>query len=217
MFVSFFYGSTRIDFIALGACITVMLFFAGSKKPLYRVLLIIAFIIFLIYGYADVLIESFSSKGEMAGSTLARIGAIDYFSSIFRENPIFGMGFVRPRNAYLRRIWSGPRGIYYFSDLGAYGHLLQYGLIGSILYILPLGRMIYIAIKLYRQKRSEGVWALGAMAYIVVSQISLNYTEYMRGLGSVAYWAVLETLYRGKEFSFSKDVSKKDISQEEQE
>lgn len=209
VFVLVYYGQTRMDMISLAACAVAMLFFAGSKKPIYRVLLIVAFIVFLFYDYADVILESFSEKSDKGASTIARLGAIDYFYSVFKEDPLMGMGFIRPRNAYLRRIWSGPRGVFYFSDLGALGHLMQYGLIGVALYILPLARMIYISIKLLRQRRSEGVWAIGVIAYILVSQVSLNYTEYQRGPGSVAYWAVMESLYKGEEYGFSREITPK--------
>ncbi|MCR5721534.1 MAG: O-antigen ligase family protein [Lachnospiraceae bacterium] len=209
VFVLIYYGQTRMDMISLAACAVAMLFFAGSKKPIYRVLLIVAFIVFLFYDYADVILESFSEKGDKGASTIARLGAIDYFYSVFKEDPLMGMGFIRPRNAYLRRIWTGPRGVFYFSDLGALGHLMQYGIIGVALYILPLARMIYITIQLLRQRRSESVWAIGVIAYILVSQVSLNYTEYQRGPGSVAYWAVMESLYKGEEYGFSREITPK--------
>lgn len=209
VFVLVYYGQTRMDMISLAACAVAMLFFAGSKKPIYRVLLIVAFIVFLFYDYADVILESFSEKSDKGASTIARLGAIDYFYSVFKEDPLMGMGFIRPRNAYLRRIWTGPRGVFYFSDLGALGHLMQYGIIGVALYILPLARMIYITIQLLRRRRSESVWAIGVIAYILVSQVSLNYTEYQRGPGSVAYWAVMESLYKGEEYGFSREITPK--------
>ena len=91
---------------------------------------------------------------------------------------------------------------YYFDDLGLLGGLLHFGLLGIILHIVPLARMLFIAFKLLKQKRTESVWALGAITYIVVSQISLNYLDYHRTVVVPLYWALFEILYANVDYSF---------------
>ena len=202
LFAIIYYGSTRIDIISLTLCVVVMLFLVGKKKKIYRVLLVLGTIVFLFSGFASTILASFSSEGGEAGSTIARMGAIQYYYSYFKSNPLLGMGLVMPRNAYLTSIWSGPSGIYHFDDLGLMGGLFRYGVLGIVFHIIPIIRMTYIAIKMVIQKRSEGIWAVGAITYILVSQISLNYLDYQRTLIFPLYWALFETLYKNENYCF---------------
>ncbi len=208
LFSIIYYGSTRMDMIAFAVCIAMMLYFAGSKKKVYSVLLILAVVVFLSMGYASVILESFSESGENGASTTARMGAIQYFLTYFKKNPLLGMGYVVPRSPSLTRIWSGPYGVYYFDDLGLMGGLFHYGIMGIVINVLPLARLVYIAVKLLIMKRSEGIWAIGVITYILVSQISLNYLDYQRTLIFPLYWALFEVLYINESYTFNRTIGK---------
>ncbi len=198
MLVAFIYfQATRIANIALVvAFIAILVFYRGSnnKKLIYAFIVSVA--ILIIWLNKNVLFESFSTSGEQAASTIARLNGTAYFLDIFKGNPLTGLGIIRPKNQELMLIWAGPLGIYYLDDLGIIGGLFETGLVGIVLYIYPILRMSYISYKLYKLKNNVALFSIGMTVYTVVTQASLSFLSLARVMGTVICWAYLEYILK---------------------
>ncbi|SFC61946.1 hypothetical protein SAMN02910398_02719 [Butyrivibrio sp. YAB3001] len=192
-----FYQSTRIIDIALvGAMFSILFLYRGSnnEKIIIKCIIIILLIIFL-FNYT-VIINSFSVDGDKAGSTLARLGAIDYFYELFSENPILGIGFIRPKNDELLAIWSGPLNIYFFGDLGLIGGVFQCGLLGIPLFILPLIRLLYVSLRLLKDNWEIGIFSLSISIYYILLQPTICCINNSNCIVFSLVWAILEYYYK---------------------
>lgn len=158
---------------------------------------IILIIVSIKLGAFTKLIESFSTSGEQGNSTIARLNAIQYFTTYVKKNPLLGMSFIRPYTARLRAIWSGPTGTAYFDDLGYLGLFFQTGLTSLILFILPMIRMLYIWIKLFKNNinKEEFILCTGFLAYLITSSASLAATDKQRILIFVICISWFEYVY----------------------
>lgn len=192
-----FFQATRMANIGLAAAYILMLLCYRNdknKKIIYLLIVIVA--VCAIVVNSDTIFGSFSVDSEQGASTVARLMGIAYFREILKENPLMGMGLIRPRNSMLLEIWSGPYGTFYLDDLGTMGGIFETGIIGSLLYLFPLLRMIYVSYRLYKVKESHYVFAVGMTMYYFVSQMSLSYLSQSRVIGMVIVWAYLEVLYK---------------------
>lgn len=198
LFGLIYFVNTRMLIIAI-ICSIIIMFMCYNWKFDVKILLIIILLVVVtglaINGGFMAVVNSFSLEGENMGSTLARINAIEYFRQYTNENPLLGMGFVRPYREDLTLIWSGPDGKAFFDDLGLLGAFFRMGITGLIIHILPLLRMLYIAFKLIKMKNEKGVIASGIVAYLVISQVSLNYLDFQRALIAPWYWGSLEYIF----------------------
>ena len=193
--------NTRIVIISMAvalACILVLNTERKAVKYLSYFFIVILVIYAIFSNQIDSVFSSFSVDSELGGSTLARLIAIDYFSTYTRANPLIGMGIVYPSTPELKLIFSGPTGTSYFDDLGIMGGFFRIGILGLIVIIIPLLRMIYITYKVYINKLPYNSLFVGIMAYILVSQVSLNYLDFQRAIIASFYWAIMEFYYRKK-------------------
>ncbi len=193
--------NTRIVIISMAVALTCILVLNTERKVIKYLsyVVIVVLVIYAIFSnQIDTIFSSFSVDSELGGSTLARIIAIDYFSTFTKDNPLFGMGIVYPSTPELRLIFSGPTGTSYFDDLGIMGGYFRLGLLGMFVIIVPLLRMLYLTFKIYRNKLPYSSLFVGIMAYILVSQVSLNYLDFQRAIIASFYWAIMEFYYRKK-------------------
>ncbi|SDI72347.1 hypothetical protein SAMN05421493_12425 [Pseudobutyrivibrio sp. 49] len=190
-----YFVSTRIITLALGAAIVLMIL-SHTEKGNIRVIARTALLAMIIYvisqGSISKIIESFSVDSSEAGSTLARYMAIAYFKTYTDANPLIGMGFVRPSRPDLRLIWSGPYGKAYFDDLGLLGGFFRMGILGLFVHLIPLLRMLYLLIKMIKNKWYDRTMFIGIVVFLLIGQISLNFLDFQRAFIASFYWAMLE-------------------------
>lgn len=194
--------NTRIVIISMVVAMACILVLNTERKTVKYIsyFIITVLVVYAIFSnQIDSIFSSFSVDSELGGSTLARIIAIEYFSTYTKANPLIGMGIVYPSTPELRLIFSGPTGTSYFDDLGLLGGFYRLGILGMIVIVIPLLRMLYLTFKIYRKKLPYSSMFVGIMAYILVSQVSLNYLDFQRAVIGSFYWAIMEYYYRKKE------------------
>ena len=185
----------------------IWLFHKGKTEiKLVQVLITVFFIIvFFSLGLHHEIIDSFSadpSVNSNYASSLARLNSIDYFKDFLIDNPLIGMGWVRPKNDYLTLIFAGPNHSAFFDDLGCIGQLFRQGILGIVIYLLLIVRLIYIEVKLSDGSKYKNL-VLGILIYILVSAITLNCFDGQRILGTSFFIAVTEMIYlRDKERAY---------------
>lgn len=191
--------SSRMLTIVLSVCLLIM--FLLKRRPLNNKLCIVIILIVVILicyqlGFFESIISSFSTSGKRAGSTLARIDAINYFKTYTDENMFLGMGFVRPYRPDLVRIWSGPNRTAFFDDLGALGLFFRMGLTSIIVYGLILFRMAFVLLKIKKYKSNEFILCCGIFAFLIGTSITLVVTDYQRAFAIPFIIAIYEFVYR---------------------
>lgn len=193
--------NTRIVIISMAVAMASILVLNTERRAVKYIsyFLIITLVIYAIFNnQIDSILSSFSVDSEFGNSTLARIIAIEYFSSYTKANPLIGMGIVNPSTPELKLIFSGPTGTSYFDDLGILGGFYRLGILGMIVIIVPLLRMLYLTFEIYRKKLPYNSMFVGIMAYILISQVSLNYLDFQRAVIASFYWAIMEYYYKKK-------------------
>jgi hypothetical protein len=201
LFGMFYFVSTRMISISMVIAIAaIFVFFSERKGIKYTAIVVILIAVFYMVfnNKIDEILSIFSIESELGSSTIARLNAIEYFSSYTKDNPLMGMGIVRPNRTDLMLIFSGPTGTSYFDDLGLMGGFYKLGILGLIIHLLPLFRMLFLCIKIYRYKLPLSSLIIGIMAFILVSQVSLNYLDFQRVVIASFYWAMMEYYYRKK-------------------
>lgn len=143
-------------------------------------------------GVLDSFMDSFSVNSKESSSTSVRLQAIEYFWTFFKDNPILGMGYIRPTSAELISIWSGPLKKFYLNDLGAIGLLCRAGLTSIIIYWIPLIRMFVIAFRALKYKITESSLLIGLVIYVAITSVSLIYTDQERLLWFGILMAIFE-------------------------
>ena len=200
LFAMFYVEMTRAKEVAVVCTLLIMWAFKrqDSKKDIVKYLIIIvAVIVFLYSGLFDAILNTFSinpSVNEQYQSTAARYNAMEYFSTFTNNNPLFGMGWVRPHTDELMKIFSGPTGTSFFDDLGFLGQYYRQGLLGASFYLALIIRMIYITFKI-KKNRNEKVFCAGLASYVLLTTISLNCFDGLRMLAVPFYIACTEYIY----------------------
>lgn len=128
-------------------------------------------------------IDSFSvdTTAGTALSTSNRLEALEYFTGVFRSNPIFGMGFIRESLLQYRQLLHGPNLTYYVTDIGFLGLLGESGILGGLIFIF-LTYYLYIKIriinsnKLFIDSYSYSL-AYGLFSFWLLTSISLIVTN----------------------------------------
>ena len=143
-------------------------------------------------GVFDSFLASFSANSKESSSTSVRLQAIEYFWTFFKNNPILGMGYIRPVSSDLVSIWSGPLRKFYLNDLGAIGLLCRVGLTSIIIYWIPLIRMFVVAFRALKYRAVESSLLIGLSVYVAVTSISLVYTDQERLLWFGMIMAIFE-------------------------
>lgn len=190
-----YFVSTRIISLALGAAIVLMVLShteRGNIRIIARTSLIAIAIYVISQGSILKIIESFSVDSSEAGSTIARYMAIEYFSQYTHDNPLIGMGFVRPSRPDLTLIWSGPYGKAYFDDLGLLGGWYRMGILGLFILLIPLIRILYLLIRMVKNKWYDRKLFVGIVSFLLICQISQSYMDFQRAFIASFYWAMME-------------------------
>lgn len=169
---------------------------ASKKLFQYAVLIIFAGVFFGL-GLHHEIINSFSADptvNDAANSSIARLNSIAYFSGFFLENPLFGMGWVRPAGDYLTSIAYGPTHTAYFDDLGFLGQVFRLGILGAMFYVFLIIRLVYIHFKLPKTSEYKNL-ILGILVFIVISAGTLNCFDGQRILGTAFFIAIVERIF----------------------
>ncbi|MBP3263085.1 hypothetical protein [Pseudobutyrivibrio sp.] len=200
MLAEYYVQNTRAIEIGLVIAFIVMwVSHSGDKITKYlKIVMILCGLGGLLYlGVVEMVLNSFSadpSINEHYASTLARIGAINYYSSYLFRHPLFGMGWIMRNTDYLKYIASGPLGIYHYDDLGILGQVFRQGLLGLIIYLIFLGRLIYISMNLKNMRGK--VFVIGITSYVISTVFSLNAFDVQRVLVASFYIAISEYIWK---------------------
>lgn len=197
-------SGTRMEMIAsISAVVVTILVIRKGVGPQMIFIIALSFAIAIMsqHGIFDIIIQSFDTSNSLGVSTRVRLEAIEYFTSIYTKNPLFGMGYVRGGvNKNWDYILYGPVGKYVFSDLGLYGFYLKTGMFSFVFAGIPIIRIIYIFICICisrAKKYNEKMIPLlaGLVTYMIICQISLSITDIQRSIMLPIYWAFFEYVY----------------------
>lgn len=177
-------------------CVTIFfIILSNSNTPMkaLRNTIIIVAVGVLIYNNNVIksLIDSFSSSGEYGISTFARTGAIEYYWKVFLSNPFCGFGIVPPI------VEHGPMGIYYFSDVGIFGLLAQFGIFIIPIYgilLIRWGKIVLYVIRTGNLKKYGFI--VGAYVYALLTSATLIMTDKPRIIIIPIFLALFEHVYR---------------------
>ncbi len=133
------------------------------------------------------------SVNENFNSTLARRNAISYFWNMTKDNVLLGMGWINPKNDYLKLIWSGPYNTYFYDDLGMLGLFFRNGIMGISLYFILLARMFFVFLKLRKTEVSSLL--MGILMYIGSTIPSLSIFDGQRIIFVPVALAIFEYYY----------------------
>lgn len=201
----YFTGNSRVMLMTLLASVGVLILLGdgSGKKKLISILAVILGIVLLFgSGMVEQLFSSFSSSGELGGSSIARLGAYKYYWERFVNNPIFANGFVGDENYY--DIVHGTSGIYYqtvyvrffYDDVGIAGQLALLGIFLIGIYIWPLFRIIKIGIRTCKNSLySNGKFVMAIACYLVCTTPTLIILDAGRVIAFPIILATTEFIY----------------------
>lgn len=179
----YFTGNSRIMLLTLLMAVGFLVLFGDGTKKKKRIAIfaiLIGIVVVLASGIIPRFLNSFSSTGDYAGSSIARMGAYKYYFECFLKNPIFANGFVGDENYY--DIVHGASGIYYqtvyvryfYDDVGIVGQLALLGVFLVGIYIWPLCRLIRISFMCLKNKTYvKGKLLIALMCYLVCTTPTL--------------------------------------------
>jgi hypothetical protein len=137
-----------------------------------------ALFVFLIFLFVSNFEFNLFEKDEI--SVFARTNAVYHYMEVAKEYPIFGVGFLKPEESSLAmQLISGSDKIYFRSDVGIFGVLNTFGIIGVVWYIIlviHLGAIIY---RLAKTKRNY-VEPLGIFLYVLLNSLTQIMTDPVR-------------------------------------
>jgi len=186
VFLIFYCMQTRMLTLAFSATALSVVFFSYRKNFFSKMFLICVMFFALYYVYSIGLIsmfaESFGQDSKEYNSTLARIGAFEYFyDNFFLKRPLTGMGLVAVVNPKMARLVRGDFDIFHACDLGLLGLVFEMGLLGLFFYVGILARFAYI---LYKNRHNKNIkeypFLVGIFVYILATSVSLMITDTFR-------------------------------------
>lgn len=126
-------------------------------------------------------------------STNSRIMALFFYFSKFIENPIFGIGFVSNLDLSANGLVTGIADI---TDIGLFGGVMHYGIMGLIVYLLLYLRWIKLIVKIKCRDRIYYACAAGLLSSSLL--FGINIECFFAGIAfSVPFIsALIEILYR---------------------
>ena len=200
-----FTGNSRLMLLTLLSSIGVLVLLGdGSRKK--KIIAIAAFVFGVVIlfesGTVGKFLGSFSSSGDLGGSSIARVGAYEYYISRFLSNPIFANGFVGDENYY--DIVHGSSGIYYqtvlvryyYDDVGVIGQLALLGVFLVGIYIWPILRILRIAIhECINQAYSDGKYVMAIACYLVCTTPTLIILDASRVIAFPIILATVEFIH----------------------
>lgn len=186
-------GQSRAHLLCYGITVIVFLYGAysdGFSKDRRYVRLILSISLFTLTGYLllsgiiSQFLGTFSMKSGTfyAGSTINRLSAMEYYLTLLKKNPLFGIGFLYDDSEQLGNMYSILRGTYitgrsaYLEDLGLMGQLFQNGIIGFAVLMFIFYIMYKDAKKVYRMNTGDGqrLWILFVhMFFMSITTISI--------------------------------------------
>lgn len=195
-------GHTRIALLSVGIASVILIYMGdgGNKKKAFAWIIIAAGIVFMFgSGFVGKIWDSFSTSGDYAGSTIARLGAWKYYFGSFLSNPLSAIGFAGDENYY--DLVHGDSGIYYqtvlvkydYSDCGFIGLLAQTGVFSFFIYIWPLIRFGKMALHYLQHKLAvPGAFIIALFSYLVVTSATLSILDAARVIAWPVVIAVCE-------------------------
>lgn len=201
----YFTGNSRIMVLTLLASLGILILLGdGSSKKKLIALIVIFAGIFILFGSGMIakFLDSFSSTGELGGSSIARWGAYKYYWECFMKNPIFANGFVGDENYY--DIVHGASGIsyqtvyvrFFYDDVGIVGQLALLGVSVISIYIWPVFRIIKIAFKTCKNSNfSDGKFIMALACYILCTTPTLIVIDSSRVIAFPIILAVTEYIF----------------------
>lgn len=189
----FLVQQTRTQSFLSIVCLVVMIIYK-SHLTKRQLLLVIAFVVIALYaiqsGVVSTFFGSFSSTGKDANSTVSRLGASEYYWSIFVENPLWALGFAHI--TYYFNLIRGPFGLYYLNDVGIFGTIAQLGIFIIPIYVIPVIRMIYIWVKCKKRlSEFDGKLLLMCIIYLFGTTPTLIITD----IGRIIFWPIMVALF----------------------
>ena len=155
--------------------------------------LILIFAVGIVFstGILSSFLESFAEESEYGYSTMVRADAINYYWNIFKENPLFGFGFVSVADH--ESLIRGPRGAYFLNDVGLIGQLVRLGVFIIPIYFWPVLRFITIT---FRTKKcgtqAEYSLLVGLTAFVLITSASVIMIDRARSIGMPICLAIFE-------------------------
>lgn len=183
----YFTGNSRVFLATLLASIGVLVLLGdgSSKKKLITIASVIAAVVVLFTGgIISEFLGSFSSSGDLAGSTIARVEATKYYLGTFLKNPLFAIGFAGDKNYY--DIVHGASGLhfqsvyvrYFYEDVGIVGQIALLGSFVIGIYIWPLFRIIKIGFICSKSKQIlDGRLVMAMACYLICTTPTLIITN----------------------------------------
>ena len=167
----------------------VMLFFfqrTTDKRRIVRFLILIAaIIIFINTPTFNNFVDSFSeSNAEYGDNTMYRRYALQYFISLYEEQPFFGVGLLD----YLQRRYRLGGTL---EDVGFLYSIVQLGIPMVAFYITMFSRCVYVALAKLRKRPDERLLLLSITFMYLIFGINID-TFYMYGLTVPFYIAMVE-------------------------
>ena len=189
---------TQVRYLTIVVLITIisMIYLKPSKSSKFvfvKILLSIALSFSVIFGVIQQVVALFSPDSLYGPSTSVRIEAIDHFYNLVNTtgNQFSGLGYLLSWNGNAaqllsRNIWQN----YYLSDLGIFGGLVVFGLLGIVVY----GLLYYLGIKSVIDNWNHGnanrIMVMGIFIYMVLSCFSLNIFDMNRAMDVPFYLAI---------------------------
>lgn len=181
-------GKTRILLIAYSAALigAVLVWKNGGKRKIIIFFAILTAIILLMQTELfEFLIDGLKNMDMSAQTrTLGR----QYYMSKILQNPIFGCGYINLNNAAATE-FSGYYQNIYWVDLGIYGLVFFFGIIGLVwmaLWYLKLGQKSYLIAK----AGDYTYW----MYFIYILAISINATGFLWNVGDILVYNLFTAL-----------------------
>ena len=173
----------------------VVYYFAStnSKNRIIRVLIIAClFAAFIFLGGFDIVLDTFSTKGEYATSTLARFNTITHYWELMVDKfRIFGLGFLSKSNPNtVGMIVYGNDSTYWMSDIGMLGGIFTFGILSIPIY----GYLYYLIIKTCKKAHkyrnsNKLILLVGLSTYLIVLCIMMNIFDVQRAFNLPFYLA----------------------------
>jgi len=125
-------------------------------------------------------------------SITARLQAYAYYFDLAKQYPLTGVTLVAESEALER----GPWNYFYFTDIGTVAKFVEYGVIGGILFFVPLLRMIIIALKTRVKKYHYKLFLLIMCLYLISGCISVSDAYFRTEIFALPYViAIIEYSY----------------------
>ena len=203
LFCVFFIQKTRMFYLVDVLGLIVILYFSGNRKrsKIRNMLFLFLTIGYLIFsGTIQEFFNSIFYGNEVYrfNSTEVRLDAVAYYIGYFFKNPVFGMGLVSDGKYPI--IVHGPFLEYYFSDVGFVGVLAQTGLFSLFIYIMPIFRMVYVAIKIVHRRMGDSYFFQLAMTvFFLAGSVSIPFTHPAYAVGfafAIAYTEIINKQIR---------------------